>query len=302
MISSELVRAEAPVTAGSQATRERLSGGPPLLVIEPTSGWRALNLRELWRYRELLGFLTWRDVKIRYKQTALGAVWAILQPAMTMVVFTLFFGRGAGMAEKVHDISYPLFVYAGLLPWLFFSTSITTAGTSLVNNQNLVSKIYFPRLMIPLSSVGAAFVDLSIAFLLLVGMMPFYGRGPGLGIVLLPVVLVLMTLLTVGVGAILAGLTVAYRDFRYVVPFLTQMWMFVTPIMYPASIVRPELRWLWGFNPMSGVVETFRYCVLDWPADWTPWTLLMSAVMTIGIFFVGIFYFRQVERGFADVV
>ena len=274
----------------------------PLLVIEPAPGWRPINLRELWRYRELLGFLTWRDVKIRYKQTALGATWAILQPVMTMVIFTLFFGRGAGMAQKTPGISYSLFVYAGLLPWVFFTSSITNAGTSLVNNQNLVTKIYFPRLMMPLSSVGAAFVDFGIALVLLIGMMIWNQTGPGIGILFLPAVIVLMSLLSVGVGALLAGLTVAYRDFRYVVPFMTQMWMFVTPIIYPTSIVPKELRWLWGFNPMAGLVETFRYAFLNWPSDWTPQTFLMSGAISICVFFVGIFYFRRVERTFADIV
>jgi lipopolysaccharide transport system permease protein len=274
----------------------------PVLVIQPTAGWRGLNLRELWRYRELLGFLTWRDVKIRYKQTVLGAAWAILQPVMSMVVFTIFFGRFAGFQDRIEPLPYQLFVYAGLLPWLFFTTSITNAGTSLVNSQHVITKVYFPRLMIPLSSVGAACVDFAIAFCLIPIMMARYGVAPGFGILLLPLVLLLMILFTVGVGAVASGLTVIYRDFRYVVPFVTQLWMVATPIMWPSSIVPAQWRWALHVNPMAGLVDTLRYSLLGWPADWTPANLLAPGLIAIITFFAGVFYFRRVERHFADVV
>jgi lipopolysaccharide transport system permease protein len=274
----------------------------PLLVIEPTPGWQALNLRELWRYRELLYFLTWRDVKIRYKQTALGAAWAVLQPVMTMIVFTIFFGRLAGLNKRTGDLPYPLFVYAGLLPWAFFTNSITNAGASVVNSQNLITKIYFPRLVIPLSSVGAGFVDFAIAFGIVVGMMAWYGVAPGTGLVLFPVVLLLIALAALGIGALVSGLTVAYRDFRYVVPFVMQLWMFVTPVMYPSQMVPQEWRWVLALNPMAGLVDAFRYSLLGWPADWTPGPLFVSAGMTLAVCLVGVLYFRRVERSFADIV
>jgi lipopolysaccharide transport system permease protein len=280
----------------------------PLLVIESRPGWRALDWRELWRYRELLGFLTWRDVKIRYKQTVLGIAWAVLQPVMTMIVFTIFFGRFARFQDEIKPLPYQFFVYAGLLPWLFFTSSITNAGISLINSQNLLSKVYFPRLMIPLSSVGAACVDFAISFCLLPAMMVWYAMmgwyrvAPGYGLLLLPLALMLMALFTVGVAAIASGLTVVYRDFRYVIPFVIQLWMVVTPIMWPASIVPARWHWILSLNPMAGLVDTVRFSLLGWPADWTPTALLFPGLIAILTFLAGMFYFRRVERSFADIV
>jgi len=273
--------------------------GPPELVIEPPCGWLQLDFRELWRYRELLYFLTWRDVKVRYKQTVLGAAWAILQPVMTMVVFSLFFGRLAGLGEKT-DLPYPIYVYAGLLPWLFFAGSITNCGASLVGSANLITKVYFPRLVIPLAAVGAALVDLGVAFTVLLGMMAYYGIALTPNVLLLPLCLLGAILAAAGVGTLLAALTVAYRDFRYVVPFMVQIWMFVTPVIYPTSIVPEQWRWLFALNPMAGIIDGFRAALLGAPVQ--PGPLALSLAVALGCFLAGAAYFQKVEESFADVI
>ncbi len=229
---------------------------PGLTVITPPVGWQALDLGALWRYRELLWVLTERDIKVRYKQTALGFAWAIIQPVMMMVVFSVFFGSLARMPSD--GLPYPIFVYAGLLPWTFFATAIANSAGSLVNSSNLVSKVYFPRLVIPLSSVGSALVDFAVAGGVLLGMCAWYGVGWSLNLLAAPVLIAGTIFIALGVGVLLSALTVAYRDFRYVIPFLVQFWMFATPVVYPASLVPETWRWLLFLNPMAGFIEGFR--------------------------------------------
>jgi lipopolysaccharide transport system permease protein len=269
-------------------------------IIEPTRGWQLINIAELWQYRELLAYLIWRDVKVRYKQTLLGAAWAILQPAMMMVVFTVFFARLAKLPTG--DLPYPLFVYAGLLPWTFFATSIAHAAQSVVNSERLITKVYFPRLAIPLASIGAAVVDFLIALLLLVVMMVAYRVRPGVELLLLPVVFACLLLAAVGIGTLLAALNVAYRDFRYVVPFLVQIWMFATPTIYmnPAANGVGRMDLLLALNPMSPLVSTFRAAVLGGPVPWLP--LAFSAAACLLLCLAGCVYFRRVEDGFSDII
>jgi lipopolysaccharide transport system permease protein len=254
----------------------------------------------LWRYRELLVFLTWRDVKVRYKQTALGASWAVLQPFATMVVFSLCFSRMAGAVSGT--VPYPLFVFAGLVPWFFFSNAITSASQSVVGNQNLVTKIYFPRLIIPMGAVGAGLVDFVVAFVMLVGLMFFYGLAPGWGLLLVPVLTVCLVVAALGVGTLLSALTVAYRDFRHVVPFMVQLWMFATPAIYLQGDAMVDPRWKpWlALNPACGLIENFRAAVLGTGFD--GYSLAVSATVSFVLLIVGCLYFRRVERSFADII
>ena len=226
-------------------------------MIEPGRGWRSLDLRELWAYRELLVVLTMRDIKVRYKQTVLGAAWAILQPFMTMVVFTIFFGHLANMPSD--GFPYPVFVYSALVPWTFFANAITSSSNSLIGSAHLVSKVYFPRLIIPLSAVGVGIVDFAVASSILLAMMLFYGVGWSLNLLMAPVLLLAIVFTALGVGTCLSALTVAYRDFRYVVSFMVQLWMFVTPVVYPASLVPTQWRWLLYLNPMCGIDRGFPF-------------------------------------------
>jgi lipopolysaccharide transport system permease protein len=273
---------------------------PMVQVIRPRTGWSGVDWPELWRYRELLYFLTWRDVKIRYKQTVLGAAWAILQPLMSMVVFSLFFGRLAGLDHRTGGVPYPIYIYAGLLPWTFFANSNTNSGNSLVGNSNLITKVYFPRLIIPLAAVGAGLADLAVSFLVLIGMMLYYGTGFSWQLLLVPVFLVGTVLTATGVGTLLAALTVAYRDFRYVVPFMVQIWMFVTPVIYPSSIVPIKWRWLLALNPMAGLIDGFRGAFLARPLPWPQ--VGLSLALSVIVFLSGAAYFRKVERQFADII
>jgi lipopolysaccharide transport system permease protein len=272
----------------------------PVIVIERQPGWRVVNFRELWRYRELLFFLTWRDIKVRYKQTVLGATWAILQPFATMVVFSLFFGRLASLPAG--SAPYPLFVFAGLIPWFFFSNAITSGGQSVVGNQNLVTKVYFPRLIIPLGAVGATLVDFVISFVMLIALMFYYGVVPGWSLLLTPFIGLGLLLAATGVGTLLSALTVAYRDFRYVVPFMVQLWMFATPIIYlnTESFGSPRWEAVLPFNPAYGLIENFRASVLDMPLNL--YSLSISAGMSLLLLVIGCLYFRRVERGFADII
>jgi lipopolysaccharide transport system permease protein len=277
---------------------------PPVTEIRPPSGWQLVNVRELWQFRDLLYFLTWRDVKIRYKQTVLGAAWAVLQPALMMVVFTIFFGRMAKLENA--DIPYPLFAFAGLLPWMLFATAISNGGNSVIGSEKLITKIYFPRLAIPFASVGAALVDFAIAFGLLAIALFVRPVAPTWHIVLLPIVVALVFLAATGIGTLLAALNVNYRDFRYVIPFLVQVWMFATPSIYldifDASQVEQGgiVHWLVIANPMTGLVAAFRACVLGTPM---PWGLLGSAaIVSVAMFVIGCFYYRRMEDGFADVI
>jgi lipopolysaccharide transport system permease protein len=256
------------------------------------------DLREIWRYRELLWVLTERDIKVRYKQTALGLGWAIIQPVLLMVVFSVVFGQLAKMPTDGRP--YPIFVYAGLLPWTLFANGVSTAAGSLIGSSNLISKVYFPRLAIPMSSVGSCVVDFLIATVVLLAMMLIYGVGWSLNILVAPLLMGGVTLIALGVGVWLSALTVSYRDFRYVVPFLMQFWMFVTPVVYPASLAPVNWRWLLFLNPMAGLVEGFRSAFLGLPFDWP--AIALSLGVAIGIFALALAYFERVERRFADII
>jgi lipopolysaccharide transport system permease protein len=273
---------------------------PPMTRIRPPRGWQGINLRELWQARELGFFLVWRDVKIRYKQTALGAAWAVLQPLMMMIVFTIFFGRMAGMPSG--DLPYPLFAFAGLLPWTFFACAIANGGNSVVMSERLITKIYFPRLAIPFASVGAALVDFLIAFAMLLVLMAWYGVAPGWGFLAAPVVLAVIVLAALAVGTTLAALQVAYRDFRYVIPFLVQVWLFATPTVYmqPNRGGGMGLATLLELNPMSVLIASFRAACLGGTIPWGPFAIATAAVVLA--FVAGCLYFRRVEEGFADII
>jgi len=273
--------------------------------IEPSRGWVSLHLKELWEYRELLYFLVWRDVKVRYKQTVLGAAWAIIQPFMTMVVFTIFFGKMAKIGSD--GLPYPIFSYAGLLPWTFFAHGLGQSSNSLVGSSGLIKKVYFPRLVIPISSVLSGVVDTAIAFAVLIGMMAWYGIWPNLGVLLLPFLLLLGLMTALGVGMWLSALNVQFRDIRYVVPFFVQLWLFVTPIIYPSSKAIPYIEklglpgWILGLNPMAGVVEGFRWALLSTSTTPGP-IILTSSLVALCLMVSGTFYFRRMEKTFADVV
>jgi lipopolysaccharide transport system permease protein len=266
--------------------------------IVPVRGWRALNVRELWAYRELLVVLTMRDITVRYKQTALGAAWAILQPLMTMVVFTIFFGHLAQISSDGYP--YPVFVYSALLPWTFFANAISSSSNSLVGSAQLLSKVYFPRLIIPLSAVGSSILDFGVASTVLLGMMVFYKVGWTSNLMLAPLLLLGVAFIALGVGTCLSAVTVTYRDFRYVLPFMIQFWMFVTPVIYPASLVPAEWRWAMYLNPMSGLIDGFRAVFLGSALDILG--VSISCVAAILIFIVGIAIFERAERLFADVI
>ncbi len=286
----------------SAAANSRIEVAPelPVTSIRPEAGWQPINVRELWQYRELLFFLVWRDVKVRYKQTALGAAWAILQPMLMMVVFTVFFGRMAGISSG--DLPYPVFCYLGLLPWTFFATAITGAGNSVVGSERLITKIYFPRLAVPFAAGGAAVVDFLIAFTLLAGMMVWYGVHPGLTTLMAPVIFLIILLLALGIGTLLAGLNVAYRDFRYVIPFLVQIWMFATPTVYmqPGKNSGGWIHALLALNPMTGLFAAFRASCRGGAISWGQFGL--SAIFAIVVFFAGCLHFRRMERNFADII
>ena len=276
-----------------------LAPATTVTIIEPGRGFAPLNIRELWLYRELLYFLTWRDIKVRYKQTALGAAWAVLQPLLTMLVFSLFFGKLAKVPSD--GIPYPVFSFCALLPWQLFSYALTSASNSLVGNQNLVTKVYFPRLIIPLSSVLSGLVDFLIAFGMLLLLMAWYGIAPTRSVWALPFFTLFAVLAALAVGIWLAALNVSYRDVRYTIPFLTQFWLFITPVAYPASLIPERWRLLYGINPMVGVVEGFRWSLLG--SVHPPGAgVAISLAAVIVLFISGTWYFRKMERTFADVV
>lgn len=271
----------------------------PAVHIRPSGGWVSLRLKELFEYRELLYFLVWRDVKVRYKQTALGASWAIIQPFFTMVVFSLFFGKLAKIPSD--GVPYPIFSFAALVPWTFFASSLTNASNSLVGSSNLIKKVYFPRLAIPIATVLSGLVDLGIAFVMLIAMMLWYGMVPTSNILWLPYLVVLTLSTALGVGLWLSALNVQYRDVKYVVPFLTQFWLFATPVAYPSSLLAGKWRLAYALNPMVGVVEGFRWALLGTrtrPLEIIAVSSITAVVMLVG----GAFYFRRMERTFADVV
>ena len=271
----------------------------PTVRIRPSHGFVPLRLHEVWEYRELLYFLCWRTIKVRYKQTLLGGAWAILQPFFTMVVFSIVFGRLVGVPSD--GIPYPIFAYCGLLPWQLFAQSLTESGNSLVNNERLVTKVYFPRLVIPASMVLVSLLDFAVAGVVLVGMMVYYRIAPGVGVWALPFLVLQAVCAALGIGLWLSALNVRYRDIRHVIPFLTQCWLFATPIAYPSSLVPPRWRVLLGLNPMAGVVEGFRWALLGGKAE-TGSLLALSVLITMGLLVSGAVYFRRMERTFGDVL
>jgi lipopolysaccharide transport system permease protein len=269
----------------------------PLVVIERRDSWIHFDLAEIWRNRELLYFLTWRDIKIRYKQTVLGAAWALLQPAFMMLIFTLVFGRLAGGSGAV---PYPLFAIAGLVPWTFFSNAVTNSGNSLVNNVHLVTKVYFPRLIMPAAAVLSGLVDLALAVLLLGGMMLYYGVGLTTHILMLPVLFGLTTLCALSTGMWMSALNVKYRDVRFALPFVIQLWLFASSVVVPSTVVPERLRWLLHLNPMSAIIEGCRAALFSTPFHW-PAIGLAAALILIG-FILAAHYFKQTERSFADFI
>jgi lipopolysaccharide transport system permease protein len=276
-----------------------MSSSSEVLILRPSKTFVRLNLLELWAYRELLYFLIWRDVKVRYKQTVLGAAWAILQPVMTMLVFSLFFARLAGMPSD--GVPYPVFAFAALLPWQLFTHALTHSANSLVGSQNLITKVYFPRLVIPIAAVLAGLVDFGIAFCVLLALLWYYGIVPTMAVTVLPLLIVLAILTALAVGLWLSSLNVKYRDVRYTIPFLTQFWLFATPVAYPSSLVPEPWRALLGINPMAGVVEGFRWALLGQTDE--PGPLLAVSVVAVAVLLVGgLVYFRQAESTFADLV
>ena len=279
----------------------RAGGGEalPVLRIRPSKGWVSLKLGELWQYRELLYFLIWRDIKVRYKQTALGAAWAIIQPVMTMVVFSLFFGKLGKIPSD--GVPYPIFSYAALVPWTFFANGLAQSSNSLVGSSNLITKVYFPRLAIPIATVLSGVVDFLLAFVVLVAMMLYYGVVPTANALWLPCFLLLAVAISLGVGLWLSALNVEFRDVRYVVPFLAQFWLFATPVAYPSSLLHEPWRTIYGLNPMVGVVEGFRWALLGTDTRPGP-SVAASAVAALLILAGGAFYFRRMEKTFADVV
>lgn len=271
----------------------------PTIYLRPSKGWLSIDFKELWRYRELIFFLTWRDIKVRYKQAVLGIAWAILQPLMTMVIFTVIFGNLLGTPSQ--DLPYPLFSLTALLPWQLFASALQRSSVSLVGNSNLITKIYFPRLAIPLSSVFAALVDFGVSFVVLIGVMLYYQYWPGWNIFwLLP--LVLLALLTaLSVGLWMSALNVQYRDIQHMVPFIIQVWMYASPIVYPIEIIPAGIwRWLYGLNPMVGVIQGFRWALVGGtPPDIT---MLISIAVVLILLISGLYYFRRMEKTFADIV
>jgi lipopolysaccharide transport system permease protein len=270
----------------------------PLVSIRPGGNWAAFGLFELWAYRELLFFLTLRDVQIRYKQTALGVAWAVLQPLCTMILFTLLFGRLAGFPSD--GVPYPLFAFAALLPWTFFSNAVTNSGNSLVSSAHLITKVYFPRLIIPGAAVGAALVDLAIGFALLVPLMGWYGVAFKASLLALPVFVALVGLLALGVGLWASALNVKYRDVRHALPFLIQLWMYSSPIIYPLSMVPLRWRWVLVLNPLTGIIVGFRSALFGRPFDWL--SIAASTVVTLAVLASALVVFRRMEKTFADIV
>jgi lipopolysaccharide transport system permease protein len=290
--------ADSSNVAPSNAPAEGATIQTPI-IIKPSKGWVNLQLKEVWEYRELLYFLAWRDIKVRYKQTVLGAAWAILQPFLTMVIFSIFFGGLAGVPSD--DIPYPIFSYAALVPWMFFANGLTKSTQSLVSGANMVKKIYFPRLLMPMSAVFSGLVDFVLAFVVLLAMMLYFNVMPTLAIIWLPLLLLLGLVTSLGVGMWLTAMNVQFRDIRYVMPFIVQAWMFATPIAYPSSLLDEPWRTVYALNPMVGVVEGFRWALLGVDTQPGP-MILVSSVVAIGLLVSGAFYFRRMEKSFADVV
>ena len=295
---------EAPATAAGRmdAVADSLSLSrekAPLVLIKPSHGWVSLKLRELWEYRGLLYFFTWRNIKIRYKQTVLGAAWAIIQPFFTMVIFSIFFGKLAKVPSD--GIPYPIFAYAALVPWHFFANGITQSSSSMVTSGNLIKKVYFPRMIVPLSAVLSGAVDFVLAFVVLVAMMVFYGIYPTANVVWLPLLLLLAFVASLGVGFWFSALNVQFRDVRHATPFIVQFWLFATPIAYASSLLEGPLRTVYAINPMVGVVEGFRWALLGTETAPGP-MIIVSSLVAVALLIGGAFYFRRLERTFADVI
>ncbi len=273
---------------------------PDTVIIQPVKGLVALNLRDLWVYRELVYFLTWRDLKVRYKQSVLGVLWAIIKPFLAMVVFTIFFGNLAKMPSD--GLPYPVWSYTGLLPWEFFAAALSVSARSMLTSGSMVSKIYFPRIIVPLSSVFANLVDFLIAFVILIGMMFFYHITPTINMLWLPAFLLLAVVTALGVGLWFSALLVMYRDVNYMLPFITQLWMFISPVVYASSIVPEKWRVLYSLNPMAGVVEGFRWALLGTQQSISPLMIAISSGIALTLFISGLFFFRRMERVFADMI
>lgn len=296
MSSEQAVTVQA---ATAVAAAEGISVSLPVTIIKPSNGLAALRLKELWDYRELAYFLVWRDIKVRYKQTVIGVAWAVVQPLAMMVVFTLFFGKLAKMPSE--GIPYPLFAYAGLLPWQIFSRSISESANSLVADQRLITRVYFPRLLVPLSTVLGALVDFAIASVLLAGLMLFYGRLPSALVIWLPLFVGLMVCAGLGMGLWLSALNLEFRDVRYVLPFLSQLWLFLTPVVYPSSLVPAKWQLVYALNPMVCVVEGFRWALFGVGKGPSP-AMALSALVALTLFVSGALFFRSREKVFADIL
>jgi len=275
-----------------------LSEEPPVIRIRPSRNWVALNLRDVWAYRELLYFLTWRDVKVRYKQTALGAAWAIIQPLFAMLIFALFFGKLAGIPSD--GVPYPIFAFVGLLPWTFFANAVTNSGNSLVGSSNLITKVYFPRMIIPGAAVAAGLVDFAIAFVILAVLVIYYGVALTWSALMLPVLVLMTAVLALAIGMLTSGLNVKYRDVRHALPFMIQLWFFATPIVYPTTIVPERWRWVMALNPMSGIIDGYRASVFGSGIDIRG--LAISAGVTLALLVYSAYAFRRMEKTFADIV
>ena len=293
-----------PVASAISAENSQASGTTfhlpeePLVVIQPSNKWNLINLKDIWAYRELLFFLTWRDVKVRYKQTLLGAAWAILQPLFMMIIFTIFFGRLAGVDSA--GVPYPIFALAGLVPWTFFSNTITASGNSLVGSAHLITKVYFPRLIVPAAAMLAGLVDFVLAFGLLIVLMFYYRVPLTTQVLFLPALVLLTALFGLGVGTWMSALNVKYRDVRFALPFLIQLWLFVSSVILPSSSVPAKWRWVLMFNPMSGIIEGYRAALFGLPFDWP--ALGVATALTIVMLFYSIYSFGKAERTFADII
>lgn len=271
---------------------------PPITIVKPSKTWVSLRVGELWEYRELLFFFVWADLKVRYKQTVLGAAWAVIQPFFTMVVFSIFFGRLAGVSSD--GVAYPVFAYTALVPWTYFATSLTNASNSLLNARAVITKVYFPRLLLPISSTLTGLVDFAIAFSVVVILMIYYGIVPGIAVIALPLFILLAAATALSLSLWLAALNAQYRDIRYVVPFLLQIWLFLTPVAYSGNLVPERWQTVYGLNPMAGVIEGFRWALLG--QERVSWSLILVSSLMVGVLLVGgLFYFRRMERSFVDV-
>jgi lipopolysaccharide transport system permease protein len=276
-----------------------MTSDAPTLVIEPTRGWLSIRFREIWRRRNVLWILVWRDLKVRYKQTVLGFLWAFLQPFTKMVIFSVIFGRLAGLGPR--GMPYPVFVFAGMLPWEFFAATLDRSSNSVVGQQQFITKVYFPRLIIPLSTIGAALMDFAVSLLILAGLLVWYPQVQlGWSILAIVPLMLLTVMVAIGAGTLFAALNVAYRDVRYVVPFLIQVWLFLTPVIYPVTLIPEGFRWLIALNPMTGIIAGYRWAILGQPAEWS--SVLLSFAVAAALFVLGVGYFRRTERVFADIV